>query len=57
MQSMASGFINMINNTLTQINIQLSQTIQKKMENNRSLSKERSDFERKVPNQINIPKL
>lgn len=37
MNSIAEGFINMINNTLTQVNTQLSQSIQKKMEN-RTLS-------------------
>ena len=31
MTSIAEGFVNMINNTLTQVNTQLSQSIQKKM--------------------------
>jgi hypothetical protein len=39
MNSIAEGFINMINNTLTQVNTQLSQSIQKKIDN-RSTSKE-----------------
>ncbi len=40
MSSLAEGFVSMINNTLTQVNTQLSQSIQKKIEN-RSYSREK----------------
>jgi hypothetical protein len=56
--SLAENFIGVINNTLTQINNQLSNSIQKKVEQ-RSLSKERPgvNVERRSPNRINVPKL
>ena len=53
---MAENFISLINNTLTQVNTQLSQSIQHKFEQ-RSLSKDRKEYERKSPPKIQIPKL
>lgn len=55
-ENVAENFLSLINNTLTQVNGQLSKTIQHKYEQ-RSVSKERHESYRKSPAKIQIPKL
>ena len=51
---MAEGVINLINNTLAQVNSNLATTIERKM---RYSEEKKPSFERKSPKKIQIPKL
>ena len=53
-QNVAEGVINLINNTLTQVNANLANTIQRRMKSNEH---RKPSLERKSPKKIQIPKL
>jgi hypothetical protein len=54
-QNLAEGFINMINNTLAQVNSNLARSIEKKVE--QSIDKRPPSLERRSPRKITVPQL